>query len=418
MKISHLLLPLSKEIPKDAETISHQLMLRAGLIKKVAAGIYDYLPVGYRVIRKFEQIVRDEMNAAGGQEILMPAVIPAALWQETDRWEKYGHLLLRIKDRSGNDFCFGPTHEEVVTDLIKSTIQSYRQLPLMVYQIQTKFRDEIRPRFGLMRAREFGMKDAYSFHPSPECLTETYTKMQTVYHKIFSRCGLNAVMVNATSGDIGGSVSAEFMITAESGEDAIGTCQNCGYAANQEVLDIHGACPTCSAKITVTRGIEVGHIFQLGTLYSQKMNATFLTENGQASPFVMGCYGIGIGRTVAAAIEQHHDNRGIIWPMALAPFSIIIIIIGNNPDLITTATALYDRCCQAGIEILIDDRDESAGVKFASADLIGIPFQVIIGKRTTTDQVVEIKHRATQKVEFISVDSAFTTLCQYVHRDS
>lgn len=556
MKYSQLLIPTLKETPKDAEVISHQLMVRAGMIRKVAAGIYAYLPLGLRVIRKFEAIVREEMNRSGAQEVFLPSVIPGELWQESGRWDHYGKELLRIKDRHGNDFCYGPTHEEVITDLVRQTVRSYRELPINLYQIQTKFRDEIRPRFGIMRGREFTMKDAYSFHSSWESLDATYDAMRDTYHAIFNRCGLKFKMVQADSGAIGGNFSAEFMVLAQTGEDSIICCTSCGYAANveaaelmapvhpttletpaaeaietpgkksvaqvseflkilpsavlktmvyqaddqtvlvilpgdrevneiklknvlkcdavglvdpadvakqlpgnhpgyigpvgittvpiildrsvlnntpyvvggnavglhiqntvvgrdfsaQTVSDVVNAiagdrCSHCDTGVyEIHRGIETGHIFKLGTRYSEAMSCTYTAEDGTPQPIVMGCYGIGIGRTVAAAIEQNHDNAGIVWPTALAPFQVSIIVTnGSDPDLINVGNQLYAQIKEHW-DVLLDDRTESAGIKFKDNDLIGIPYQIIIGKKWAEDQKVEVKTRKTKHIELLSLD--------------
>jgi prolyl-tRNA synthetase len=553
MRYSSLFIATFKESPKDAEVISHQLMIRAGFIRKVGAGIYSYTPLGLKIIRKFEAIVREEMNKAGAQEVLLPNVVPAQLWQQSGRWEKYGKELLRLTDRHDNAFCFGPTHEEVITELAKGFIKSYRQLPVNLYQIQTKFRDEIRPRFGLMRGREFIMKDAYSFHKNAQELDKTYEDMRKAYTQIFSRCGLNFKMVQADSGSIGGSFSAEFMVTADTGEDAILECTQCDYAANVEAAesipvsslsptsqsyeevvtpgkktiadvasflnqpadhfiktlvyladgkpvavlvrgdfdindiklkkvlqvetlalmkeadvetltgvpvgflgpvglslpliidhsvmsvsdgvtgankkDIHfthvvpgsdfsvpktedirvvtagDSCPSClqrgvSSPLRVIRGIEVGHIFKLGTTYSEKMEASFLDENGKSLPMIMGCYGIGIGRTVAAAIEQNHDEKGIVWPKALAPFEVVILLTSlSDPDLVEAAETLYNRLKEKNIDVLLDDRTDSVGAKFKDAELLGIPYQIVVGKLYKQEQKVELKSRKTGAVQ-------------------
>ncbi|MEK7321652.1 MAG: proline--tRNA ligase, partial [Pseudomonadota bacterium] len=526
MRASQLLLATVKETPADAEVISHQLMLRAGMIRKLAAGLYTWLPLGLRVLRKVEAIVREEMNATGAQEVLMPAVQPAELWQESGRWEQYGGELLRIKDRHQRDFCFGPTHEEVITDMVRREIRSYKQLPANFYQIQTKFRDETRPRFGVMRAREFLMKDAYSFHINQESLQDTYDAMHAAYTRIFTRLGLDFRAVRADTGNIGGSGSHEFHVLANAGEDAIAFSTASDYAANVELAEAlapaeHRAAPAqtlasvetpgqhsiadlsaflkiparaclktllvqgrdggvvalvlrgdhelnaikaeklpqvavpltfagveqirhaaecdagslgplrlkatiiadraaaqladfvCGANqngrhltgvnwgrdlpepevadlrnvvegdpspdglgtLAIKRGIEVGHIFQLGTKYSQAMNATCLDETGRAVVMTMGCYGIGVSRVVAAAIEQNHDANGIIWPAAIAPFQAVIIPISMHKSTRqqTAAETLYQQLRQAGIDVLFDDRKERAGILFADMDLIGIP---------------------------------------------
>ena len=334
MLTSQYLLATIKETPADAELISHKLMLRAGLIRKLASGLYTWLPLGLRVLKKVENIVREEMNRAGALEILMPAIQPSELWVESDRWDQYGKELLKIKDRHERDFCFGPTHEEVITHLMRNELNSYKQLPLNVYQIQTKFRDEIRPRFGVMRAREFLMKDSYSFHIDTESLKKTYQDMVDAYTKIFTRLGLRFRAVLAVTGQIGGDFSHEFQVLAESGEDIIVYSDGSDYAANieraenlEKTLPVKEGdnSPDGKGKLTFARGIEVGHVFQLGDKYSKSMNLTVLGENGKSFYPQMGCYGIGVSRIVAAAIEQNHDEKGIQWPDAMAPFHVAIV---------------------------------------------------------------------------------------------
>jgi len=544
MRYSQILLPTLKENSADAEVISHRLMLRAGFIRKLTSGVYSYLPLGLAAIRKVEQIVREEMNRAGAQELALPIVQPADLWKETGRYEKYGPELLRFKDRHDRESCLGPTHEEVITDLVRREIHSYRKLPLNLYQIQTKFRDEIRPRFGLMRGREFLMKDAYSFDVSDAMAEIAYGKMFAAYKRIFTRCGLAFRAVEADSGTIGGSFSHEFMVLAKTGEDTIVVCRSCDYAANLEkaairlpaedpsvvellpmqkketpgqrkvdavcefldiaatdlvktlvyladgqpvavlvrgdrevqdvklknllgaadveladdkqVFDATGVptgylgpvgisirvvadqeitrmqnfvvganeknhhliqvnmgrdftveavadlrkvttddpCPCCGGPLALTEGIEVGHIFKLGTKYSESMKAFFQDSDGQEKPFVMGCYGIGITRVVAAAIEQNHDQNGIIFPVPLAPFKAIILNLDCKDEAITKAAEdSYQRLLGLGVETLLDDRDERPGSKFKDADLLGIPFRIMIGKRFSKDGMVEIRRR-------------------------
>ena len=544
MRTSQLLLPTLREDPGEAETVSHRLMLRAGLIRKVAAGIYTYLPLGLRIIRKVEQIVREEMNRAGGQELLMPIASPAELWKETGRWDYYGKELIRFKDRHERDFCLGPTHEEVITDLFRREVRSYRQLPLNFYQIQTKFRDEIRPRFGLMRGREFIMKDAYSFDEDEAGARLSYQKMYDAYHRVFSRCGLNFRAVEADTGLIGGTSSHEFMVLADTGEETIVYSESGTYAANVEraevlppdhetneelrplqtintpgcrtveevtkflnidasqlvktllystkadtvavlirgdhdaneiklkrllgVTDIELAGPATVEQVTgapvgfagpvglkvrivadyaikgaknvvvggnrldthlvdvncprdfhveqfadlrnaragdpsprkdgvlkATKGIEVGHVFMLGTKYSQAMNASFLDPHGKECLAVMGCYGIGIGRTAAAAVEQNHDDKGIVWPFPIAPFHVHLISLGQSTAAVDAAASLYHALEAAGLEVLWDDRDERAGVKFNDADLIGAPYQVIVGDKGLAEGLLEVKSRTT-----------------------
>jgi prolyl-tRNA synthetase len=554
MRYSQILLPTLKENPAEAEVVSHRLMLRAGFIRKLSSGIYTYLPIGLAAIRKVERIVREEMNRAGAQELAMPMVQPADLWIETGRYEKYGPELLRFKDRHDRESCLGPTHEEVITDLVRREIHSYRELPVNLYQIQTKFRDEIRPRFGLMRGREFLMKDAYSFDVNDEMAEISYRKMFEAYKRIFTRCGLDFRAVEADSGTIGGSFSHEFMVLAKTGEDTIIVCKNCDYAANMEkaavrppadpttvdmlvmtrvetpgkrkveavceflnigpadlvktlvyiadgrpvavlvrgdrevqevklknllgvadveladdkqvfdatgiptgylgprgitirvVADLEVAamrnfvvganeknfhlknvnmnrdftvesvadlrkittddpCPCCNGRLQLTEGIEVGHVFKLGTKYSESMQAVFQDGDGQEKPFVMGCYGIGITRVVAAAIEQNHDQNGIIFPVPLAPFQAIILNLDLKDTAISKAADdLYQSLQDLGIETLLDDRDERPGSKFKDADLLGIPFRIMIGKRFSKDGMVEVRRRRDGFIEEMSID--------------
>lgn len=550
MRTSKFLLATVRETPAEAETASHQLMLRAGMIRKLATGIYTWLPLGLKVLRRVEHIVRQEMNRAGAQEVLMPAVQPAELWQESGRWDQYGPELLRLKDRHQRDFCFGPTHEEVITDLIRREIKSYRQLPANFYQLQMKFRDEIRPRFGVMRAREFLMKDAYSFHVNETSLIETYKLMYATYARIFERVGLEFRAVEADTGSIGGNASHEFHVLADSGEDAIAICDQCSYAANVEMAqalpsmgkrpmpgkpmeavatpgkhsiddvsrflkidpkqtvktllvkgtggavalvlrgdhelnevkatklpqvmkpltflapgevqlaascdagsigpvglkitviadesaarladfvcgaNVNGKhlinvnwgrdlpeaigadlrkvidgdpCPdsgkgNCTGKLSIRRGIEVGHVFQLGTKYSEAMNATCLDETGKSVVMPMGCYGIGVSRVVAAAIEQNHDANGIIWPDAIAPFHVALVPIGyhKSAGVREAVDKLYADLTAAGLDVLLDDRDERPGVIFADLDLIGIPHRLVLGDKGLAKGIAEYKGR-------------------------
>ena len=564
MRYSQYFLPTLKETPGDAEVVSHQLMSRAGMIRKVAAGIYDYLPLGLRVIRKVENIVREEMNKAGAIEILMPAVCPADLWEQSGRWQQYGKELLRLKDRKETEFCIGPTHEEVVTEIVRGTVNSYRQLPVNLYQIQTKFRDEVRPRFGLMRGREFIMKDAYSFDATDEGANASYEKMRKAYCRIFERCGLKYRMVEADSGAIGGSFSHEFMVLADTGEDVVISCESCEYSANIEkavvidkgemsqapmneiervvtkgahsvadvsvmldlkpsqivktmliivddepvaVLirgdhelneakvknllgasvvelatpeqiakatngpvgfsgpiglkiplyadnavkymrnmgvggnekDIHlegvnlerdfqvkqfadlrnavdgDTCPHCGGRYSNTRGIEVGHIFKLGTKYSEAMKATFLDADGVAKEIIMGCYGIGVGRTAAAAIEQNHDDNGIIWPMPLAPFQVIVTMLNpKDEEVFAAGEKLYQDLLAEGIEVLLDDRDERPGSKFKDADLLGIPLRVNVGARGLKEQSFELQERRAGERVMLPIEGAAQKVAEQV----
>jgi len=421
MRQSRLLIPTLRDEPGDAEIVSHRLMLRAGLIRKVAAGLYSYLPLGLRVIRKVERIIREEMNRAGAQEILLPIASPAELWQETGRWDVYGKELFRLKDRHERDFCLGPTHEEIITDLVRREVRSYRQLPATFYQIQTKFRDEIRPRFGLMRGREFIMKDAYSFDLDDTGANATYQKMYAAYQAIFTRCGLTFRPVEADTGMIGGTSSHEFMVLADTGEDAIAVCEACDYAANVEHADVRDAtvgdtCPRCTKPLRIMRGIEVGHVFMLGTKYSEQMKAVYLDTQGNEQVIVMGCYGIGVGRAAAASIEQNHDAKGIIWPAPIAPFHVHLLPLTGKPGaVLDTACALEAELEQAGIEALLDDRDERPGVKFNDADLTGCPYQVVIGEKGLQKGQLEIKERrsgAVTKLAPADVSARLTELLQ------
>ncbi len=410
MKLSNYPLKTFKDAPSDAELISHQLMLRTGLIKRLASGIFTWMPFGLKVLRKIEQTVREEMDNSGAFEVLMPTIQPSELWQETKRWDDYGDLLLQIRDRHERLFCYGPTHEEVITDILRKSVKSYKQLPVNFYQIQTKFRDEIRPRFGVMRAREFLMKDAYSFHLNQDSLEEEYEKMDQTYEKIFTKLELDFRKVQATSGEIGGSVSHEFHVIAESGEDEIAFCDDENFAANVETLESENA-PN-GGELKYAKGIEVGHIFQLGDKYSKAMKLEVLDANGKNVNPYMGCYGIGISRIVAAAIEQNHDDKGIIWPSAISPFEILIIVLNDKDDsnVMDQAMKIYQELRSDGIEVAIDDRDERAGVKFADADLLGVPTQVIVGKRGIEQKKLEVTSRSTGEKREVKIDEVVNHL--------
>ncbi|KAF0133400.1 MAG: prolyl-tRNA synthetase [Candidatus Saganbacteria bacterium] len=410
MKMSRILAPTLRENPGEAEIPSHRLMLRAGMIRKLAAGVYSLLPLGLRVIQKISTIIREEMNNSGAQEVLLPALLPAELWKETERWDVYGKELFRIKDRHERDFCLGPTHEEIITDLARREIKSYKQLPVNLYQIQTKFRDEIRPRFGLMRGKEFLMKDSYSFDPDEESMKKTYQVMYDAYCRIFSRMDLKYKIAEADSGEIGGNFSQEFIVLADTGEDEILYCEKCSYAALDTSVS---QCPHCKTELIKCRGIEVGQIFQLGTKYSEKMNAVYLDENNKTKPLVMGCYGIGVSRTAAAVIEQSHDKDGIIWPEAIAPY-IVDIIPANHEDSeqIKAAIDLYDNCKKCG-EIVLDDRPERIGVKLKDADLIGFPIKVIVGK-SLKEGKIEIKNRKTGETQLVGIDQTVEEIKKHV----
>ena len=404
MLLSKLLLPTLKDAPQEAEVISHKLMLRSGMIRKVASGIYTWLPLGLKVLKKVENIVREEMNASGAQEVFMPMVQPKELWEETSRWEKMGPELLRIKDRHERDFCLGPTHEEVITDIIRNNVKSYKELPLNIYQIQTKFRDEVRPRYGIMRGREFLMKDSYSFNIDEDSLQETYLNMRDTYKRVLERIGLEYKISAADSGAIGGDSSEEFHVLAENGEDTIAVSDSSEFAINTELLlkegeDINSLegkpSPDGNGTIQVKKGIEVGHIFKLGKLYAESMKANVLNAEGKASTLYMGCYGIGVSRLVAAAIEQNFDDKGIIWPHSIAPFDINIISIGHHQDeqISLAALKLYSELNEMGYNVLLDDRKDGYGSKIKDSELIGIPLNIIIGKKYKENNVVELLAR-------------------------
>jgi len=411
----------TKSVPNDAEIISHILMIRSGMIKKLASGLYTWMPLGLKILRKIENIIRIEMDKIDALELLMPAVQPSELWKESGRWDKYGPELLRIQDRHEREFCFGPTHEEIITDIARKEIKSYKQLPVTYYQIQTKFRDEIRPRFGVMRAREFLMKDAYSFHENEECLNKTYNIIFEAYKKCFDKIGFEYKVVNADNGQIGGSESHEFHVIAENGEDQLIFSDSSDYAINAELFSETPKegddCPDGSGKIKIKRGIEVGHIFKLGKNYSESMNAMVANKNNENVKMIMGCYGIGVSRIAAAAIEQSNDKNGIIWPKSIAPFELSIISIGYTKDqkIKNYTDSLYKRLKEIKIDLLLDDRDISPGNMFSDADLIGIPNKLIIGKKLLQDGELEFKNRRLDKTSTIkeiknSVEPSKSTL--------
>ena len=404
---SKVFIPTLKDSPQDAEVISHQLMLRAGMIRKVSSGIYTWLPLGLKVLRKIENIVREEMDQSGAQEVLMPMVHPKELWEETKRWEKMGPELLRFKDRHDRDFCLGPTHEEVITDLVRNNVKSYKELPLNIYQIQTKFRDEIRPRYGVMRGREFLMKDSYSFNIDEHSLQETYLLMRNTYKKILERIGLEYKIVKADSGAIGGDASEEFHVLAENGEDTIAISDASEFAINTELLLNEGEdisslegkpSPDGNGVIEIKKGIEVGHIFQLGKIYTELMKVNVLNQEGRAVDLFMGCYGIGVSRLVAAAIEQNNDDKGILWPESIAPYEVNIVAIGytKEPKIAEAANSLSEQLQAMGYEVIVDDRKDGYGTKMKDAELIGIPVNVIIGNKFIESGEVELKHRNGQ----------------------
>lgn len=418
MQQSQLFSKTRKQAPKEAVTISHQLLIKAGFIDQLASGIWSFLPLGWRVHRKIENIIREEINKIDAQEIFLPTLQPKSLWQETNRWDKIDPPLFRTRDRHNREYGLGSTHEEVITDLARKFIHSYKDLPKAIYQIQTKFRNEMRATSGLLRTREFSMKDLYSFHPDEKDLDKYYEKVCSAYEKIYLRCGLKAVKVKASSGTIGGDVSHEFMILAATGEDKILICQGCGWAANVE-MGKQKVCPTCQARLRQESCIEAGHVFKLGIKYSQVMKANFIDRNGLKKPMVMGCYGIGLGRLMATIVEAHHDENGIIWPKEVAPFDIHLLdfrkkarpFLSNQPKKFKNnlrvshekAELLYSALQKFGFEVLYDDRDESPGLKLRDADLIGIPIRLIVSEKT--GHKMEMKRRDSKKVELIKMNN-------------
>ena len=414
MKASHLILGTQREDPADAEIVSHKLMIRAGLIRQVSSGIYNWLPLGKKVLQKVENIIRDHMDNAGAQEILMPMVQPTSLWEESGRIDQYGQELLVFLDRHENKFCLGPTHEEIITDLCKNLLTSYKQLPVTLYQIQTKFRDEIRPRFGVMRSREFIMKDAYSFDLDKESLNKSYLIMKEAYIRIFNNLGLDYRVVKADSGAIGGSDSEEFHVLADSGEDLLAFSDKSDYAINAELLielqegqdpySLDGKpSPDGKGSLKLKKGIEVGHIFKLGRKYSEVLNLRIQGEDQDIHP-EMGCYGIGASRIVAASIEQNHDDKGIIWPKSLAPFEVAIVEVNpkKKVEITNRCSEIYNSFKENGIDVLWDDRDKRPGVKFTDMEVTGIPITVIIGERTLETGEIELKERQDEKPKLVS----------------
>ena len=422
MLVSKMLLATQRESPSEADTISHQLMIRAGLIRQVASGIYNWLPTGKLVLNKVEDIVRKNMNQSGALEMLMPMVQPGELWKQSGRWQQYGQELLIFKDRNEREFCLGPTHEEVITDLCKKEIRSHKQLPITFYQIQTKFRDEIRPRFGVMRSREFIMKDAYSFDLSVEEMDNSYEVMREAYIKIFDSLGLDYRIVKADSGAIGGSDSEEFHVLADSGEDLLAFSDKSDYAINAELLvksqddqnpkNLEGKpSPDGKGLLKLKRGIEVGHIFKLGKKYSESLNLKINTETDDIFP-EMGCYGIGISRIVAAAIEQNHDEKGILWPKELAPYQVALVEVNpkKSTEINSICSTIYSSLVENKIDVLWDDREQRAGVKFKDMELIGIPIFLIVGKKSIDENQIEIKIRKEDKSTLVPIQNAINQI--------
>jgi prolyl-tRNA synthetase len=409
MRQSKLFTKTIKEAPKDEKSINAQLLIRGGFIHKVMAGVYDYLPLGLRVHRKIENIIREEMEAIGGQEIFMTVLQSKSLWQETNRWDKgIGQkVMYKCQDESGRQVGLGPTHEEAVTEIIRQFVKSYEDLPLAVYQIQTKFRKELRPKSGLLRGREFSMKDLYSFHQNEADFKKYYQLVKKSYLKILKKCGLEAIVAEASGGDFTKEYTHEFQVLAPDGEDTIVYCPQGDFAQNKDIAKFKKGdkCPSCKAILEEGKSIETGNIFPLGTKYSQAMKAYFVNKNGQSKPIIMGCYGLGPSRTMGAIVEVHHDEKGIIWPVAVAPYQIHLLALTEDKKVKETADKVYNILRKDKIEVLYDDRNaQSAGQKFAEADLIGLPLRLVISEKTMAKDSVEIKKRADDKVKLVKVD--------------
>ena len=417
MRFSRMLIPTTKETPNDAVLASHKLLLRAGFIQFVGgAGLYNFLPLGKITLEKVRKIVKEELDKAGCNEVHLPMVTPLTLWEETGRADKFGKELLRFKDRHENSFTLSPTNEEAMVNLVRQTVKSYKQLPLNLYQINWKFRDEVRPRFGLMRGREFLMKDAYSFHATTEDMEREFALMEETYKKIFTRLGLDFRVVEADSGAIGGAGSKEFMVLADSGEDTIMVCDRCDFGANVEVLsEDEKVCPKCSGTLSQTKGIEAGHIFQLGTTYSAPMKAEFLNENQKLEPFVMGTYGIGVSRLLAGIIEQNHDEKGCVWTQESAPFNVDIIVAkAKNEEQMEAAEKLYSELQAKGVDVLLDDRADKKtgfGVKVKDFELIGMNYAIVVGNDIAEGNVELISRNDLSKVT-VSLESVINLVME------
>lgn len=411
-------IPTLKESPQEAESISHRLMLRAGLIRMLFAGAYSYLPLGFRVLRKIEDIISQEMDSAGATQLLLPVLQPLDLWIKSGREKDIGEIMIRFTDRRGRNICLGPTHEEVITALTAGHVSSYKQLPLILYQIQTKFRDEIRPRFGVVRACEFVMKDAYSFDRDEAGLDKNYRAMYEAYVRIFKRCGLDVLIQEADSGVMGGKVSHEFLASSQSGEDTVLFCPKCEHTQvfkEGSLLD----CKQCNSGLEKLNAIEIGHIFKLGTKYSVALEANFLDAQGKLNPMIMGCYGIGVSRMIAAIIEQNNDSDGIIWPKEVSPFQFVVLALDvTDPEIMSLALDVYETLKKENVEVLLDDRDERAGVKFKDADLIGIPYIITVGKKTLKDQKIEIKSRKDKLVGFLEKKNLVPNIKEWIERNT
>jgi len=402
MRHSKLFCKTKKETSKEVQAISHKFLLRADFISQLCSGVYCLLPLGWRVLRKIEKIIRTEMENLGGEEVLLPVLSPRSMWMETKRWITIDPPLFKLKDRHKKELALGPTHEEVITDLVRKRIKSYKDLPFSLFQIQNKFRNEMRSSGGLLRTREFMMKDLYSFHATEKDLQKFYEKVKKAYFRIFKKCGLKAVCVEADPGTIGGKISHEFMVVAETGEDQVLICKKCNFAANIQKAGKIKKCPKCRASLEKKQTIEVGHIFALGTKYSEAMGAEFVDKSGKCHPIIMGCYGIGLPRSLATIVEVHHDKDGIVWPESVAPFQVHLLLLEDIPKVKKIAERVYKDLQKTGLEVLYDDRgDKTAGEKFIDADLIGIPWRMVVSERTLKKNSVEIKKRDKKRVKLI-----------------
>lgn len=404
MRQSQLFAKSKKDFIKGAETISHKYLVKGDFIEQIGAGLYSFLPLGWLVYKKIENIIREEMNGLDAQELFLPSLIPKKMWEETGRFETIDPPLFRVKDRHNKEYGLGSTHEEVITDLVRKRIKSYQDLPLALYQIQNKFRNEMRASGGLLRTREFMMKDLYSFHASQKDLSQFYEKVREAYLRIFKKCGLKVAAVEADSGTIGGESSHEFMLLAETGEDKIFICSACGFGANLEKVGELKKCPQCQAGLEKKNSIESGHIFNLGVKYSQAMKAYFRDKDGREKPLVMGCYGIGLGRLMAAIVEASHDERGIIWPDGVAPFNVHLLQLGEDRKIKAKVEEVYKKLKENGADVLYDDRDKSAGEKFADADLIGVPMRIVVSEKTVKNESLETKKRNEDKVKLVKIN--------------
>lgn len=404
MKQSKLFSKTKKDLPEDIEAASHKWLLKGDFIDQLCSGIYSFLPLGQKVHNNVEELIREEMNKIGAQEVFLPSLQPKELWQKTGRWDNMAPPLFKVKDQHDREYALGPTHEEVITQLAKGRIESYRDLPQAVFQIQNKFRNEMRATGGLLRTREFLMKDLYSFHATKKSLDNYYQDVKKAYFRIFEKCNLKAVAVEADPGAIGGSQSEEFMIESPSGEDEVLVCTGCDFGANREKVGEIEECPECGAELEKRSCIEEAHAFYLGDKYSKDMGATFTTKKGEQKPVLMGCYGVGVGRLMATVVEVNHDDQGIIWPLEIAPFQVHLIQVETDKKVERTAKRVVKSLQQEGIEVLYDERDKSAGEKLVEADLIGIPFRLVVSEKSLEQDSVEVKMRVEDEVELIPTD--------------